>query len=860
MSSDQLERLKEALAGRYQFERELGTGAFATVFLARDLRLERHVAVKVLHVEPTSDLNEIRFLREIRFLAALQHPNIVPVHDSGHLENLLYYVMPYMRGESLRERIKRERQLAIPDAVRITCEIADALDCAHGTGVIHRDIKPENILLSGAHPMLADFGVARAINMSRGRKITRTGFGSPGTPAYMSPEQMLGEREVDQRTDIYSLGCVLFEMLTGQAPFEGSGGFVKRFTEAAPSARALRADISPMLDQSVAKALGRTPEERFATAAEMGKALSRSETTISEPVGLPGDIAVPVQAVKPESNRAPANQLWIESSAWRWRAVVAGIAALIVILGARPAIGYFRNSPAEPAPLDPRRIAVLDFEDQSPDRSLGHISSGLTVSLIHELSGASALQVVSRNGVKAFQQRALSLDSMVSGLRLGTLVEGSVQQSKGRLRVTVQLVDGASKTQLESANIERPMGELFLVEDDLAHRVAQLLRRRIGVELRIRETVAGTTNARARELVFRADKLRDDAATEASSGDTLEFGHAISRLLSADSLLGAAETIDRHWIAPVVESGWIALELSQLQGGAERVDMLHRATDRANRALARDSLNASALLLRGTVSYWEAARLPLGDREFSNHLARAEADLKRSLAIDTSLATAWGTLSLVRVARGDVTEAARDARTALAMDTYLTDAPLILLTLYGANLMKGSMSDAWQWCDRGAEDYPRDPRFIECRLTLLAEDLGRPPDPRTAWTLVAKANEIDPPSHARAVGRAYLPIYREMMAAATSARAGQVERARAVSSRAWRDVDNDADVRMDLVYEEAYVHLLLGESSQAISLLSEYLAARPSLRALVARHPRWRPLWRDSAFVQLTRGVTPSLK
>ncbi|MFL5479550.1 MAG: serine/threonine-protein kinase, partial [Gemmatimonadaceae bacterium] len=191
LSSDQLDRLKRALGEHYRFQRELGQGAFATVFLAHDMRLERLVAIKVLHIDPNSELNETRFLREIHFLAGLQHPNIIPVHDFGHLENLLYYVMPYVRGESLRERIRRDGRLAISDAVRMTCELTDALECAHNAGVIHRDIKPENILLSGVHPLLADFGVARAINISTSKKITRTGFGSPGTPAYMSPEQML---------------------------------------------------------------------------------------------------------------------------------------------------------------------------------------------------------------------------------------------------------------------------------------------------------------------------------------------------------------------------------------------------------------------------------------------------------------------------------------------------------------------------------------------------------------------------------------------------------------------------------------------------------------------------------------------
>jgi hypothetical protein len=191
------------------------------------------------------------------------------------------------------------------------------------------------------------------------------------------------------------------------------------------------------------------------------------------------------------------------------------------------------------------------------------------------------------------------------------------------------------------------------------------------------------------------------------------------------------------------------------------------------------------------------------------------------------------------------------------MDTYLNDAPLILLTLYGANLIKGNMPIAWQWCDRGAKDYPRDLRFTECRLTLLAEDAARNPDPALAWGLVAKADAVDPPEHARASGRGYLPIYREMMAAAVSARAGDKDKARFAEADAVKKAGTDKDLNLDLLYERAYVHLLLGEKGEAIKLLSEYLRARPSLSGLVARHARWRLLWTDSSFIRLIHKGAP---
>ncbi|HEY3114723.1 MAG TPA: serine/threonine-protein kinase [Gemmatimonadaceae bacterium] len=280
--SDPLAPLRAALRGRYDIERELGQGAFATVYLARDLKHERKVAIKVLLADPSSETGELRFIREIRLLARLQHPNILPLHDSGHAESLLYYVMPYVGGETLRSRIDREKQLPSEEACSIARDIADALAYAHGQGVIHRDIKPENILLSAGHPIIADFGIARVIDIAGVMQLTRTGTASPGTPAYMSPEQLMGDKAVDARSDIYSLGCVLFEMLTGKPPFAGKEGFVRRFTEPPPSASRFKPGLPVLVDAAVSRALQRDPKDRYASAKEFAAALSA-------PAGIPSD-------------------------------------------------------------------------------------------------------------------------------------------------------------------------------------------------------------------------------------------------------------------------------------------------------------------------------------------------------------------------------------------------------------------------------------------------------------------------------------------------------------------------------------------------------------------------------------------
>ena len=219
--SDLIGQLNGALAGRYALQRELGRGGMATVFLAEDLRHRRLVAIKVLSPEVAAAIGAERFLREIEVAARLSHPHILPLYESGAAGDLLYYVMPYVEGESLRERTTREKQLPLADALRIAREVADALHCAHGRGVVHRDIKPENILLAEQHAVVADFGIARAIVAAGGEKLTTTGL-VIGTPVYMSPEQRAGSNDLDGRSDLYSLGCVLYEMLAGQPPFIGA--------------------------------------------------------------------------------------------------------------------------------------------------------------------------------------------------------------------------------------------------------------------------------------------------------------------------------------------------------------------------------------------------------------------------------------------------------------------------------------------------------------------------------------------------------------------------------------------------------------------------------------------------------------
>jgi serine/threonine-protein kinase len=300
--TDAVPRLKTALAARYTIERELGRGGMATVYLARDPKHDRPVALKVLRPELAAILGGDRFLREIRLTAQLQHPHILTLIDSGEADGFLYYVMPFVEGESLREHLQREGQLPLDEALRITRAVATALDFAHARGVVHRDIKPENIMLHQGEPMVADFGIALAVSTAGRERLTETGL-SLGTPAYMSPEQASAEPKLDGRSDQYSLACVLYEMLAGEPPYTGPTAqaiIAKRLTEPIPHLGTVRR-VSPAVEAAVTKALAKAPADRFATAGAFVAALTAGSTRAARP---------------------------------RWQSAGGGLAVLILIVGA----------------------------------------------------------------------------------------------------------------------------------------------------------------------------------------------------------------------------------------------------------------------------------------------------------------------------------------------------------------------------------------------------------------------------------------------------------------------------------------------------------------------------------------------
>jgi serine/threonine-protein kinase len=279
--SEPVTRLQSALADRYRLERELGRGGMATVYLAEDLRHRRRVAVKVLKPELAAVLGVERFVQEITTTANLQHPHILPLFDSGSADGFLYYVMPYVEGETLRDRLHRERQLGVAESLEITAQVAAALGYAHERGIVHRDIKPDNIMFSGGQAVVADFGIARAIDAAGGEQLTMTGM-AIGTPAYMSPEQSAGESNVDGRSDLYSLASMLYEMLAGEPPFTGHTAaaiIAKRLGAPTPQVRVIRQTVPEAVDRALQTALQRAPADRFDTVTAFARALRADDVT-----------------------------------------------------------------------------------------------------------------------------------------------------------------------------------------------------------------------------------------------------------------------------------------------------------------------------------------------------------------------------------------------------------------------------------------------------------------------------------------------------------------------------------------------------------------------------------------------------
>jgi tetratricopeptide (TPR) repeat protein len=433
--------LAAALADRFPIERQLGEGGMATVYLARDLRHARPVALKVLRPEVGVLLGRVRFEQEIRVASSLSHPHIIPVFDSGEAAGFLYYVMPVMEGESLASRIARERFVAVDEAVRILAEVADALDIAHAQGIVHRDIKPGNILLSGGHAQVADFGIALALRHVEGDRLTATGL-SIGTPAYMSPEQAVGTRTVDGKSDQYSLACVFYEMLGGDPPFTGStprSVMARHVSDTPPPLATLRPGLPPGVEVAVQRALSKIPVDRYPTCAAFASAVQAAVT------GAP----------------APAVSRWRFSR----RAAMIGVAVLAL---AATGWGVNRYWPRGER-MD--SVALLPPENGTRDSALQYRVDGVYEQLVTSLAQAPRLQLKPRTAVAPYWQNR-SIADVVRGLAVRGVLETTVFPSADSVRIVSRLVRASTQAIEAAQDTSVPWREVNRAVAATARRVA----------------------------------------------------------------------------------------------------------------------------------------------------------------------------------------------------------------------------------------------------------------------------------------------------------------------------------------------------------------------------------------------------
>ena len=651
------DRLTSALGDRYRIDGELGRGGMAVVYRAHDRKHERAVALKVLRPEIAADADASdRFLREIRLVARLTHPHILPLHDSGHRAGVLYYVMPLV-GESLRTRLDRVGALPVDEVVPIVDAVADALTYAHAQNVLHRDIKPENILFNGTYPMVADFGIARAMDVC-GDAVTQGGI-TVGTPAYMSPEQASADAELDGRSDVYSLACVVYEMLVGEPPFAGGDGrstMVRHITEPAPPVRVRRPEVPAAVAAALTRALAKAPADRFRTPAEFAAALRSRQSGAADTV--------------------PRG-----------------------------------------------RIAVLPFVNASGNPDDEYLSDGITDTLIDALAKVEGLAVASRTSVFALKGGGKDVRAIGAHLHVGTVIEGTVRRTGLRLRIMVQITDVSQGRLLWSQRYDRTLEDVLAVEDEIAEAIVVTLRRTLLRDLgavhprRYTQNVAAynlylqgryawnrrTVDELQRAIAFFEQAIATDPAYAlAYTGladcyaiqldyrsievhEGLERAKAEARrALAIDDELAEAHA-SLAWVQFIYEWDWAAAERE-----------FRRALDIDPRYASAHQWYAWLLLVRGRLNESLAAAHAAADLDPASvsirrslgwlyyHARRYDTgveQLQRALAMDPSAAETHRILGLVYAAQGNLAEAEAACREAvrLAPDAAISAGLLILI-------------------------------------------------------------------------------------------------------------------------------------------------------------------------------------
>ena len=639
MSADLRAQLQRTLGDSYTLEHELGGGGMSRVFVAREVSLDRLVVVKVLSPELAAAVSQERFRREIQFAARLQHPHIVPVLATGSSEGLPFYTMPYQAGESLRDRLTREGALPVRDTVAILRDVAQALAYAHTHGIVHRDIKPENILLTGGVAMVADFGVAKAISLS-GSAASLTSVGMAlGTPMYMAPEQGTGDPTSDQRADLYALGAVAYEMLTGGPLFPGRSAqkvLVAHAVEAPKPLIELRPDTPPALAALVMKCLEKDPAARPASATEVLNVLDATTSGGAPPI-------------------PPARRARPRAKILATLAIVAAVIAGGVVIAERRA----------PSTDSERSIAVLPFENASGEQESEYFGDGMAEELINGLSKVPNLRVAARTSAFAFRGKNADARTIGKSLNVATILEGSVRKAGTRIRVSARLVDATDGNLLWSDEYQREMTDVFGVQDELARSIVAALQLHLSPGGATALSRRGTTNVEAYNLYLRGRYFFERRTKDGFTSAVKYFSDAIA----ADSNYAAAYSGRADSYALLTTFGYFAPNA-----------LMPKAKIDALRGVALDSMNAEAHTSLGFI-------YNLYDWDYP----KAFAEYSRAVQIDPRYSTAQLFFAWYYMTMGKPDQAVAQARQGLAIDPFslILNSRLGLMLYLGGHVQQG---------------------------------------------------------------------------------------------------------------------------------------------------------------------------
>ena len=621
------DRLQAAIGDGFTIVRELGRGGMATVFLAEDRRHKRQVAIKVVHPDLGIPATTERFEREIQIAASLNHPHIVNLFDSGFADGLHYYIMPFVEGESLRDRLKREPRIPVDEAIRLAGDVAGALQYAHDKGLIHRDIKPENMLLSGSEVFVTDFGIARPTVPTGSENLTATGI-IIGTPTYMSPEQATGSGSIDTRSDIYSLGCVLYEMLVGHPPFAGRSTMevlAKHALEPAPSVQATNAMLSDQLQSALHRALAKEPADRFASAGEFGAVLDEIRRTGA-------------------TRARPAR---LAASPWRkFAAGLAAIGAIAVLVFGWPRL--FKPSSGRTVAPGKVRIAVLPLRSIGQGEEERNFAAGLTDEITFRLAKLASLSVVARNNAIAYGDSGHAIRDIGRDLEVDYVVQGSIQwqsvRGERRVRIIPNLVRVADGTEIAITEYTGKVDDVFASQAAVAQQVAERLPISLGATDQQSLQTSGSQNP--------------EAYREYALGRALWQRRTAESLVAAVGHFEAALRLDSLFAR--AHSGLADSYVLYGQYGVTKVPPATawlRARQAAERALALDSTLAEAHASLGEIKFYSDWDWPDAERRF-----------KEAIRHDPDYATAHQWYAELLALTGRPAEAIDAGRRAVQLD------------------------------------------------------------------------------------------------------------------------------------------------------------------------------------------------